>query len=87
MPSCTIRTRPSLAYMKKGIRESSKEFLELLLLHVKIAHFDSVASVIITSVASVAFFSQGRKCRMLLTSVASVREAYYHDAYVVPIMT
>jgi hypothetical protein len=54
------------------------------MLHVKITHFDSVASVVITSVA---FYSQGRKCRMLLTSVASVREAYCHDDYVVPIMT
>jgi hypothetical protein len=35
------------------------------MLHIKITHFDSVASV--------AFCSQGRKCRMLLTSVASVK--------------
>jgi hypothetical protein len=58
-----------------------------LLLHVKITHFDSVTSVIITKVASVAFCSQGHKCLMFLTSVASVREAYCHDAYVVPITT
>jgi hypothetical protein len=45
------------------------------MLHIKITHFDSVASVIITKVASVAFFSQGRKCRMLLTSVTSVKES------------
>jgi hypothetical protein len=45
------------------------------MLHIKITHFDSVASVVITSVASVAFFSQGRKCRMLLTSVVSVMHA------------
>jgi hypothetical protein len=57
------------------------------LLHIKITHFDSVASVVITKVASVAFCSQGRKCRMLLTSVASVKKAYCHDAYVVPITT
>jgi hypothetical protein len=49
--------------------------VEATLLHVKITHFDSVASIVITSVASVAFFSQGRKCRMLLTSVASVKES------------
>ena len=57
------------------------------LLHIKNTHFDSVASVIIAKVASVTFCSQGRKCRMLLTSVTSVREAYFHDAYVVPITT
>jgi hypothetical protein len=57
------------------------------MLHIEITHFDSVASVITTKVASVAFFSQGRKSRMLLTSVASVTEAYYHDAYVMPITT
>jgi hypothetical protein len=45
------------------------------LLHIKNTHFDSVASVVITKVASVAFCSQGRKCRMLLTSVASVKES------------
>jgi hypothetical protein len=44
------------------------------LLHVKITHFDSVASVVITKVASVAFFSQGHKCRMFLKSVISVKE-------------
>jgi hypothetical protein len=44
-------------------------------LHIKNTHFDSVASVIITKVASVLFFSQSRKCRMLLTSVASVKES------------
>jgi hypothetical protein len=36
----------------------------------KNTHFDSVASV-------------GRKCRILLTSVANVKEAYCHDAYIV----
>jgi hypothetical protein len=41
-------------------------------LHIKITHFDSVASVVITSVA---FCSQGCKCRMLLTSVASVKQS------------
>jgi hypothetical protein len=45
------------------------------LLHIKITHFDSVASVVITKVTSVAFCSQGRKCRMLLTSVAGVKES------------
>jgi hypothetical protein len=46
-----------------------------MLLHIKITHFDSVASIVITKVASVAFCSQGRKCHMLLTSVASVKES------------
>jgi hypothetical protein len=36
-------------------------------LHIKITHFDSVTSVVITKVTSVAFFSQGRKCRIFLT--------------------
>jgi hypothetical protein len=40
-------------------------------LHIKITHFDSVASVVITKVASVAFCSQGCKCCMWLTSVAT----------------
>jgi hypothetical protein len=48
------------------------------LLHIKNTHFDSVASVIIISVASVAFFSQ-------VSQVS--RKAYCHDAYVVPITT
>ena len=45
-------------------------YIVLPLLHIKNTHFDSVASVVITKVTSVTFFSQGRKCRMLLTSVA-----------------
>jgi hypothetical protein len=49
--------------------------VEYYVLHIKNTHFDSVASVVITKVASVAFCSQGRKCHMLLTSVASVKES------------
>ena len=45
------------------------------LLHFKITHFDSVASVVITSVASVAFWSQVSE------------NAYCHNVYVVPIKT
>ena len=74
----------------KSPSSQRKDFLNgwsCALLHIKITHFDSITSVVITSVASVTFFSQGRKCHMLLTSVTSVREAYYHDAYVVPITT
>ena len=41
----------------------------ILVLHIKNTHFDSVASVVITKVAS----------------VASVKEEYCHDAYVVPV--
>jgi hypothetical protein len=47
-------------------------------LYIKNTHFDSVASVVITKVASVAFFSQVSQV---------LKKAYYHDAYVVPIMT
>jgi hypothetical protein len=40
------------------------DFWTSLLLHIKNTHFDSVASVVITKVASVAFCSQGRKCHV-----------------------
>jgi hypothetical protein len=47
-------------------------------LHIKNTHFDSIASVVITKVASVAFCSQ-------VSQVS--KKAYYHDAYVMPITT
>jgi hypothetical protein len=60
----------------------------LSLLHIKITHFDSVASVVITKCC---------KCRILLTRsqvsyVAhkcrkNIKKACCHDAYVVPITT
>jgi hypothetical protein len=48
----------------------------MALLHIKNTHFDSVASVVITKVASVAFCLQ-------VSQVS--RKAYCHDAYVVPV--
>jgi hypothetical protein len=49
-----------------------------ILLHINITRFDKCfkCRMLLTTVASV-----------VITSVASVREAYCHDAYVVPIMT
>jgi hypothetical protein len=57
--------------LSTGVKTSSMRGL----LHIKNTHFDSVASVVITKVASVAFCSQGRKCHMFLISVASVKES------------
>jgi hypothetical protein len=52
--------------------------IDRTLSHLKITHFVSVASVVITSVASVAFWSQ----------VSQVLEKEYcHNFYVVPITT
>jgi hypothetical protein len=57
-----------------GIPQTFVSDLDKRLLHIKNTHFDSVASVVITKVTSVTFCSQGHKCRMLLTSVASIKE-------------
>ena len=48
------------------------------MLHIKITQFDSVASVVITSVASVAFWSQVSQVLI---------KPYFHNSYVVPTMT
>jgi hypothetical protein len=65
--------------MAKNVFISGMMTIGLLgLLHIEITHFDSVASVVITKVASVALCSQVSQV---------LKKEYYHDAYVVHIMT